>query len=70
MNHEIQINSPTKKENNIIPIRIAPEGEEVFYETYGVPFKIAQDLAKQGNQKWLDVFTYIYEHRDTTDTRS
>ena len=56
---------------NKIPSGIAPEGEELFEELFGISFKQAKDLATwegEIGEYWREVFEYIYDYKGSSYT--
>lgn len=60
-----------RERSSEIPSGIAPEGEELFEDLFGIPFKAAQDLAKMEGEigeRYRLLFKYLkegYEEKQT-----
>lgn len=60
-----------RETDNQIPSGIAPEGEELFEDMFGISFKSAQRLATWEGEigdKWRRVFKLIYDYKGSTHT--
>jgi len=62
-----------RETDNQIPSSITPEGEELFEDLFGIPFKAAQVLATwdgEIGQRYKNIFKLIKEAYDTNRQES